>query len=94
MKLVDTRTSLRSGNPPKLPGKNEPGKSLALGALAACRPTEPVFRANGKRNVPPGRDVEPAILSLAELRSSIRLESRAMQPHGGPIGPTRMPHVN
>jgi len=96
----ETRRSFRFENLTVLLGKKEPGESLALDALAVlfdvevvCRATDPVSLANGNRNVPPERDVEPAILSLAELRSSIRLGSRAMQPHGGPIGPTRMPHV-
>ena|GEM_PF-3101782 len=95
-RCCETRTSFRFENLTVLIGRNDAGKSSALDALAVffdekvvCRATDPVFLANGNRNVPPERDVEPAMLSLAELRSSIQLGSRAMQPCGGPLGPAR-----
>jgi hypothetical protein len=97
----ETRTSFRFENLTVLLGKKDTGKSSALDALAVffdekavCRATDPVFLANGNRNVPPERDVEPAILSLAELRGSIQLGSRGMQPQSGPIGSTRTTHVS
>ena len=76
----ETRTSFQFENLTVLLGKEEPGEAPALDALAVsfdekagCRATDPVFVANGNRNVPPERDVEPAILSLAELRNSIQV---------------------
>ena len=58
--------------------KSDAGRSSTLDNLAiylneqsVCSATNPGFAANGNRNVPPERDVEPAILSLAELGSSI-----------------------
>ena len=89
----ETRTSFRFENLTVLLGKKDTGKSSALDALAMFfdekAVMDRVFLANGNRNVPPERDVEPAMLSLAELRSSIQLGSRAMQPCGGPLGPAR-----
>jgi predicted ATPase len=96
----ETRTSFRFEHLTVLIGRNDAGKSPVLDALAMFfdekavrRAMNPVFVANGNRNVPPKRDVEPAILSLAELRASIQLAWRAMQPHSRPIGPTRSTHV-
>jgi len=95
-RCYETRTSFRFENLTVLIGRNDAGKSSVLDALAlffdekaVCRAMDPVYIANGNRNVPPERDVEPAMLSLAELRSSIQLGSRAMQPCGGPLGPAR-----
>ena len=69
-------------------GKNDAGKSSALEALGIffdAQPvrttTDPLVTANGNRNVPPERDIGPAMLSLAELTCSIHLEWQAMQPH-------------
>ena len=53
-----------------------------------------MMAANDNRNVPPERDVEPAMLSLAELSGSIPLKWRAMQPHSGLMNSTRTPHVS
>jgi len=96
----EARTSFRFENLTVLIGRNDAGKSSLLDALAMFfdekavrRAMDPVYIANGNRNVPPKRDVEPAILSLAELRSSIQFGSRAMQPCGGPLGPARTTHA-
>jgi len=96
----ETRTSFRFENLTVLIGRNDAGKSSVLDALAmscdekaVCRAVNPVYIADGNRNVPPERDVKPAMLSLAELLASIQLGWRAVQPHGGPIGPTRSTHV-
>lgn len=96
----ETRTSFRFGSLTVLLETKELGESSALDAVAvlydekaARHAADPVFLANGNRNVPPERDVEPAILSPAELESSIQLGARAMQPHGGPLGPKRSSHV-
>jgi hypothetical protein len=56
-------------------------------------PTEAGFIADGKRNVPPERDVEPTILSPAELCGSIHLERQAMQPHCELMTSTRTTHA-
>ena len=55
--------------------------------------SNPGSAADGNRNVPPERDVETAMLSLAELCGSIQLKWSAMQPHNGPIHLARITHV-
>ena len=62
-----------------LVGENGAGKPAVLDALvilldeqAMCCAADLVLAADGKRNVPPERDVEPAMLSLAELFGSIQ----------------------
>lgn len=82
MKLAEARTSFRFQNLTVPLGKSGPGEAPARDALAVCRATGPVFRTSGNRNVPPERDVEPAILSLAELRSRIQVGGRRRSARG------------
>jgi hypothetical protein len=87
MRFVDVRRENRCSHP----------METALAAFrderSVCDALDPGFIADGKRNVPPERDVEPTILSPAELCGSIHPERRAMQPHSTPIDPTRTTHV-
>lgn len=89
LRYHQTRTSFRSENLMVLLGEEGTGESPALDALAVFydegvvrRAADPVFLADGNRNVPPERDVEPAILSLAELRSSIQVGGRRRSARG------------
>jgi len=61
---------------------------------SVCGTMNPVFTANSNRNVPPERDVEPAILSLAELSDSIQRRGCAMQPHSRLGDLARITHVS
>ena len=96
-----TQASLAVDDIIVLIGKNDAGRSSILDALAiffdeqsVCSATGPVFTANGNRNVPPERDVEPVILSLAELSDSIQRRGRAMQPYGRLRNLARTTHVS
>jgi len=67
--------------------------AIFLNKQSVCSATNPLLPVNNNRNVPPERDVEPAMLSLAELCGSIQLPWRAMQPHNGLRNSARTPHV-
>ena len=68
-------------------------EAVAADNIHSCFVTDPSGSPNRNRNVPPERDVEPAMLSLAELCVSIQLPWRAMQPHNGMRNSARTPHV-
>jgi hypothetical protein len=87
MKQTDVRRENRRSHP------MEAALAAFLDESSVRDALDPGFIADGKRNVPPERDVEPTILSPAELCHSIHSERRAMQPHSTPIDPTRTTHA-